>query len=572
MIDKSYVKSVAERYGLDSILVELENRLSEPTAKIGFLGNFSSGKTSLINALLGTHLPVDIKPTTKAICIIECAPGIDGPAYYRDAGGVREGIDFITFCDIINGDSHGDAVIRVPEGGVMRKGAVFVDTPGIDSMGAEEAEMTYSYLSIMDAAVVCIPIEDGTVKKSVLDFICSANMRPIAKNLLFVLTKSDTKKPEAVKAIRDEVVGRLCDASANGLLLTQNVADRVFVMSRESAVEQLPLILEKYYLSHVKEIVASREQQELRSAAGDIAIVLNKRAESLMFDASQYETEISKIRNKQEAIRQDLERKRTDMSNVEGKLQERLLGVMLSHKMDVLNAKDEASRREGIARMIRDVNSTAEDFCRRYVDSFTFNSDLVVGIDEAIDSSFRNIERIRNFSVTATTAVATAFICPGASVAANAGEAAAGAAGQQAAKIAAVNAAKHVATVQATSGKSAEKTSLMTRILGGIGNVIRAINPLETVGDIVAEKIKSSSFEDIVKVSSWRIADRVVASLAEPYERDVIRPLLAQLDDEERSINAQMNSRHKAAEDVREEYREMTEIAKTLKSFALAES
>lgn len=572
MIDKSYIKSVAERYGLDGILAELENRLTEPTAKIGFLGNFSSGKTSLINALLGTHLPVDIKPTTKAICIIECAPGIDGPAYYRDDGGVREGIDFITFCDIINGDSHGDAVIQVPEGGVMRKGAVYVDTPGIDSMGAEEAEMTYSYLSIMDAAVVCIPIEDGTVKKSVLDFICSANMRPIVKNLLFILTKSDTKKPEAVKAIRDEVVGRLCDASANGLLLTQNVADRVFVMSRESAVEQLPLILEKYYLSHVKEMVASREQQELRSAAGDIAIVLNKRAESLTFDASQYETEINTIRNKQEAIRQDLERKRTDMSNVEGKLQERLLGVMLSHKMDVLNAKDEESRREGIARMIRDVNSTAEDFCRRYVDSFTFNSDLVVGIDEAIDSSFRNIERIRNLSVTATTAVATAFICPGASVAANAGEAAAGAAGQQAAKIAAVNAAKHIAIAQATSGKPAEKAPLMTRILGGIGNVIRAINPLETVGDIVAEKIKVSSFEDIVKASSWRIADRVVASLAEPYERDVIRPLLAQLDDEERSINAQMNSRHKAAEDVREEYREMTEIAKTLKSFALAES
>ena len=572
MIDKSYIKSVADQYGLDGIAAELESRLSEPMAKIGFVGPFSSGKTSLINALLGTHLPVDIKPTTKAICIIEAASGIDGPMYYRDACGTREEIDFMTFCDIINGDSSGDAVMCVPEGGILREGTVFVDTPGVDSMGAEEAEMTYSYLSMMDAAVVCIPVEDGTVKKSVMDFVCSANLRPIAKNLVFVLTKSDTKKPEAVKSIQDEVVRKLSDASSEGRLPIQNIADRVFAMSRENAADQLPSILERHHLSHVKDMIANREQKELRSIAGGIAAILRKRAESLTFDASQYEAEIDNIRHKQEAIRQDMEQKRAEMANMEEKLHERLLGVMLSHRMAVLNAKDEVSRRDGIDAMMRDVNSTVEEFCKRHVASFSPASDLVGGIDEAFDASFRNIERIRNLSVTATTAVATAFICPGASAGANAGEAVAGAAGQQAAKIAAANAAKCAAAARTAATASTGKTSLLTRILGGIGKVIKEINPLETVGDIVSEKIKSSSFEDIAKTSSWRIADRVVANLAEPYEREVISPLLIRLNDQERSIEAQMKGRHKAAEDVREDYRRMTETAKALEAFAATES
>ena len=197
-VDRKFVEKIIEKYDLGSVAEAMKDVLDCQSVKIGFIGPFSSGKTSIVNALLGTTLPVDIKPTTKSICIIEPIVGLDVPRYFRDAEGVREPVDFMTACDIINGDSKGDAVVQIKPSNILHEGMVFVDTPGIDSMGGDEAELTYSYLSMMDAAVVCIPVDDGTVKKSVVDFICSPHLKPFASRLVFLLTKSDIKSPDAV--------------------------------------------------------------------------------------------------------------------------------------------------------------------------------------------------------------------------------------------------------------------------------------------------------------------------------------------------------------------------------------
>ena len=144
-MDRQNIESIIAKYELSSVGESLNEALGTPTAKIGFIGPFSSGKTSIVNALLGTNLPVDIKPTTKSICIIEPVAGIESSRYFRDSEGNREQVDFMTVCDIINGDSAGDAVVQIQPGNVLHEGMVFVDTPGIDSMGSEEAELTYSY-------------------------------------------------------------------------------------------------------------------------------------------------------------------------------------------------------------------------------------------------------------------------------------------------------------------------------------------------------------------------------------------------------------------------------------------
>lgn len=545
-IDKAYLQEITKKFGLDAVAAEIEERLDIPAAKLGFIGAFSSGKSSLLNALLDTQrLPVDIKPTTKSICIVEPVADLETPRYFRDTDAGREEIDNMTFEDIVNGDSFGDAAIQLPLTGTACDGMVFIDTPGVDSMGRDEAERTYSYLALMDAAVVCIPVEDGTLKKSVADFITSAMLKPLGGNLVFVLTKADLKAPDAVKTIREEIVRQLETLCAEGKLPVRDVAERVVTVSRENAKEILLPFLQKHCFAHLPALVAARKQKELKALAADVADILKARADSLSFDSSQYEEAIAKTQRDHECLEEEIVQKKELFSTLEEELQQRLGETMSVHKLAIDSATGDDMRREAIGRMNEDVRSVVEMFARQHVASFTPGPGISGVLGDAVEQAMKNVDRFRDMAVMATTAIATAWIAPGATVAANAGEAAGGAIAQQAVKCAA-----------------------MGKFLRGVGQFVKAINPLETVGDIVAEKVKASKFDNLVRQASRSIAGQVLADLAGPYQREVIAPLRLRLEEAERGLSAQRSARHQAADKLRKEHQEMKEAIAELTGFA----
>lgn len=571
-INRKVIESMLAKYELSSVAESLNGALDFPTAKIGFIGTFSSGKTSILNALLGTNLPVDIKPTTKSICIIEPVSGVESPRYFRDDGGTREAVDFMTVCDIINGDSKGDAVVQIKPGNVLHEGMVFVDTPGIDSMGSEEAELTYSYLSMMDAAVVCIPVDDGTLKKSVVDFICSPQLKPFATRLVFLLTKSDLKSPDAVTDIRSEIVRQLEGLSREGRLpiLEAEIANRVLAVSRESIGTEFVSFMETNFFKHLPELVAEREKKELRRIAGEMAVILAERAGALSLDAAQYEKAISEANAKLSMIAEEEVEKKRELSELTDKLQSRLFDVMMSCKGLVIAATDADTRRVAIGEMLERIKNEVASFCQASVKSFVPGPGIVASIDDRLNSAMTNIERVRDLSVMGATSVATAFFCPGAGAAANAGEAAAGAVGQQAAKAGAKAAAARAAA-KTVAEEAAKKPSFLTKALGGIATIIKEINPLETVGDIVAEKFKSSTFDEVARSSAWSIADRVVADLAAPYRQEVIAPLRVRMEEVKRGLERQRQLRHEDAERVRKVHAEMQSEIEELSAYAKGE-
>lgn len=574
-VDRQHIESIIEKYELSSVGESLKEALGAPTAKIGFIGPFSSGKTSIVNALLGTNLPVDIKPTTKSICIIEPVAGIESPRYFRDSEGNREQVDFMAVCDIINGDSVGDAVVQIQPGNVLHEGMVFVDTPGIDSMGSEEAELTYSYLSMMDAAVVCIPVDDGTVKKSVVDFICSPHLKPFASRLVFLLTKSDIKSPDAVAGIRGEIVRQLEGLCRDGRLPISDaeIDKRVLAVSREDIGTEFVSFMEANFFKNLPELVAERECKELHRIAGEMAVILSERAGALSLDASQYEKAISEANVKLSMIAEEEAQKKRELSELTEKLQSRLFDVMMSCKGVITSATDTDARRGAIGEMLKHIKNEVTSFCQASVKSFVPSPGIVASIDDRLNNALGNIDRFRDLSVMAVTSVATAYFCPGAGLAANAGEAAAGAAGQQAAKAGAKAAAARAAKAAAktVAGEAAKKPSFFTKVLGEVATIIKEINPLETVGDIVAEKFKSSSFDEVARSSAWSIADRVVADLADPYRQEVIAPLRIRMEEVKRGLEKQRRLRHEDAERIRKVHAEMQSEIEELRVYAKGE-
>ena len=68
---KDRLDDIIDRYKLSDYRAQLDKNIEGEGIKIGFLGAFSSGKTSLLNSIFsGLNLPVDIAPTTKSICFI----------------------------------------------------------------------------------------------------------------------------------------------------------------------------------------------------------------------------------------------------------------------------------------------------------------------------------------------------------------------------------------------------------------------------------------------------------------------------------------------------------------------
>ncbi len=563
------LKQIVSKYELTSIAEEISRRLDMPVVKVGFIGPFSAGKTTLINALLGTKLPVDIKPTTKAICIIESKSDIATNKYYRDFEGTREEVDFLTLCDIINGDDKGDAVVQLPCTESLPEGVVYIDTPGVDSMGQAEAELTYSYLAMMDAAVVCISAEDGTLKKSVADFICSPMLKPFASNLVFVLTKSDLKTSEAVESIKAEVVKQLEALCEAGKLHIKDVANRVIAVSKEDANASLSKFLSEYLSKDLAKLQRARTEREAKDIAGSIVEILRERRDALALDDSQYDAKIEEAKSQLRKLENEEREKKDQFNDFEFELRSRLHDAMFAYEARIANSTNDEQTKTAIDEMTADTCDVARQFCEEHVKDISLGGGILGDLDARMAEKMKNIERVRDLSVMVSTAIATAWIAPGATTAANAAEAASGAAAQQAAKKVAAGTAKKVAT-EAAKKVAAEtvKASFLKKALAGLAEVVKKINPLETIGDFVAEKVKSASFKTFVQMYSSKIASRVISELRGPYEREVIAPLRLHLEEVARGLQEQKRLRHEDAEKIRTLHGEMSSDIEALEKFA----
>ena len=93
---KELILSCAKKYNVSSVETSLQKAVEQQSVKIGFLGAFSAGKTSLINSILGLNLPTDISATTKSICMIglksRLIPGLSSILAHRKKGVLRRRI------------------------------------------------------------------------------------------------------------------------------------------------------------------------------------------------------------------------------------------------------------------------------------------------------------------------------------------------------------------------------------------------------------------------------------------------------------------------------------------------
>jgi small GTP-binding protein len=195
----------AEAAGLPSVARDvLETRLPKLDAErftIVVLGEFNHGKSTFINALLGAPvLPTGITPTTAVLSHI--SQGAKESATLVFESGERKPIDLKRLGDWLTVDGLADKPTPAKAGQgvhhveishpatILGERVTIVDTPGVNDINEQRAEITYGYLPRADAAVFLL---DATqiLSASERQFLEERILRSSRDRLLFVVAKAD---------------------------------------------------------------------------------------------------------------------------------------------------------------------------------------------------------------------------------------------------------------------------------------------------------------------------------------------------------------------------------------------
>jgi GTP-binding protein EngB required for normal cell division len=205
--------AAAEAAGLPFVARDIREtrlpKLDEERFSVVVLGEFNHGKSTFINALLGAPvLPTGITPTTAILAHLTHGPRASATLVGED--GARRSIDAAALADWLTVDGL-EAQSAGKGAGVKAGGArmaeihhvelthpapllenrlTVVDTPGVNDINEQRAEITYGYLPRADAAVFLL---DATqiLTASERQFLEERILRSTRDRLLFVVAKVD---------------------------------------------------------------------------------------------------------------------------------------------------------------------------------------------------------------------------------------------------------------------------------------------------------------------------------------------------------------------------------------------
>ena len=197
------LRTIAESLGLDNIVSELEaidTRSKQENANIilPLVGEFSSGKTTLINALTDSKkLETATKPTTATI--YEVHFGCDScHAKVLDQKGELHSVQDVAE---LKNDILADAKVvtvfdtsnRVPATTIL------VDTPGLSSPDQKHKQTLVGFLPKADGIMLVSDINQQ-ITRSLVDFI--ETMKLSRRPIYLILSKSDTKSKTEIEAVK----------------------------------------------------------------------------------------------------------------------------------------------------------------------------------------------------------------------------------------------------------------------------------------------------------------------------------------------------------------------------------
>ena len=259
---------IAEYLGLDNITaelnsIELRSKQENANLVLPLVGEFSSGKTTLINSLTDSKkLETATRPTTATIYEVHFGSDSCAANVVNEKG---ELINVPNIAELKNEDLADAKVVTVFDTSTrVPSTTILVDTPGLSSPDPKHKQTLVNFLPLADAIILVIDINQQ-VTRSLTDFI--ETMKLSQRRIYLVLTKSDTKSKDDIEAAKVYI-------SKNCQVPVQQVA---VVSAATNSLEELYALFDNIQKDK-KEILKRVDGQRVKN----IVNTLSEQVEDLM--------------------------------------------------------------------------------------------------------------------------------------------------------------------------------------------------------------------------------------------------------------------------------------------------
>lgn len=181
------------------------------------LGEFKRGKSTFVNALLGTKLlPMDVLPETATINAIMYSEKPRLSVLYRDGKEISGEVSY-DYMKQFSAGSDGSTLKNISYIKIgypcelLENRIVLVDTPGVSDLNEQRSEITYRFVPKSNAILFLLDA-NSPLKGTEKDFI-EEKLLPLGiENILFLLNKYDSVDEEEEENFLDDVKKRLLRA------------------------------------------------------------------------------------------------------------------------------------------------------------------------------------------------------------------------------------------------------------------------------------------------------------------------------------------------------------------------
>ncbi len=455
------LEEIVKKYNLN---VNLEN--DKFNLNIAFLGEFNSGKSSLINFLLSKNiLPTKNEPTTKRIILIE-GKDINEPKFYIKKEEKLEEISLMDFWSL-NTAPGNTLYIEFPANEFFQKDFLFIDTPGISSIDEKDFNITLGYLPFVDGAVFCIDVNIGSVNDSLKNFIIREDVKHILKNALFVITKCDEDKLSLseIEKVKEEVINQLELLNREYDLNINEIKKRV-VTSSKSNVSKVKEKIKELFFNKERILLEEKTEKKYQNKKYEIVAVLKDLKNTMSLDTKEIDENIKKLKDELIFLSKEEQKIYEKLDRLEDKIFKIIKNQLLTYlsHMQVLEDKNEITVHT--IQLQENIKSIINNEISR---QFKVESNIYIDTTK-IDSFGKEIEKIFKYvdmGKIIGTAVLMAAIGPAADLEGNVAEFVGGAV---------------LGTLEDKS--SNRNSSKFSQVKAFFGEVIKHINPIDIIGEI----------------------------------------------------------------------------------------
>ncbi len=304
---------IASASGMEHLAKDIRHerliKLEQERFHLVVLGEFNHGKSTFVNALLGAELlPTGITPTTAAINHVIYADSPRAKVITRDGNQTALSPSEISQWVTVSGEHH-ENVQRVEIGfpsDVLKGNVVLVDTPGVNDLNEQRADITYGYVPRADAVIFLLDASQA-LKDSEREFLSSHVLEGSKDRLVFILGKIDLLSEAEQSAVTEYVSKGLRKFVDDPVIFPVSAKAWLDTRDPDSGFPELLDYLEHFLDTDRSQIVLDNAAVDAERTAALIQQNLGIKLHALGLDISDLEKRVADVRKQLDSSKRKID-------------------------------------------------------------------------------------------------------------------------------------------------------------------------------------------------------------------------------------------------------------------------